>query len=307
MAVATHRYASEGDKQLAIAELNRRATVAAEQNKPSATYNDFLKAREGGFKGDFIEYQQATKSDPSTQRLYEAVLKERAAAGEGPYPGGLAQFAKDIKGGVSVSVGDKADAAQAAQIAKDDAESFKTYIRAGQQARTKVGTLGVLDAMMKTEGFYSGTAATSVTWLKQMRDALGWKENDAPNAGPNEVFRAYSNKVITDELGGLGAGVSNADVQFLSQVAPSLNHSAPGNRMLIAIGRATAARAEKLSEMARAYKKANGGKFDSGFEDIAADYAAKNPIITQEQLEAAARGDIPASRRDLLDKMKRYE
>jgi hypothetical protein len=275
-----------------------------------ADWQTYLRAKEAGFQGDYIAFKQAEKADTTLARNYAAIVKDREARGLGPPEGGFEKFVADNKPGTVVNVDtiqQKADAAQAAQIAKDDAESFKNYIRAGQAARTKVGTFGVLEAMMNSPGFYSGTAATSVTWLKQMRDALGWKEGDAPNAGPNEVFRAYSNKVITDELGGLGAGVSNADVQFLSQIAPSLNHSAPGNRMLIAIGRAMAARAEKLSEMARAYKKANGGKFDSGFEDVAADYAAKNPIITQEQLEQAARGDIPASRRDLLDKMKRYE
>ena len=67
-------------EQLAIAELNRRSTVATEANKPSAEYNNFLQYKRDNpnYRGDRLQYQQDIK--PSTDWSNYMRFREREPA-----------------------------------------------------------------------------------------------------------------------------------------------------------------------------------------------------------------------------------
>lgn len=185
----------------------------------------------------------------------------------------------------SVSTGENE---YAKKIAAGDAARFQELQKSGQNANGAIGTLNLMDNITRDPNFYSGSNAGLVTRGKQALAGLGITAPDS--AGPNELFDSLSNKMVLDASGGsLGAGVSNADVGFITNTVPALGKTPEGNRQLIDISRKVYQRKQEEAKMAREYAAKNGGRLDSGFDDKLAEYAAKNPLFPQ---RPAASGNL---------------
>jgi hypothetical protein len=288
---ATHPYAPDGEKQLALQELKRRSDVQAEQNKTTGEYNNYVRDLNTGAVPPgttFVQHQQMLKAENETAdwRNYRKFRDENPQ-----WQGDFLKYQKESRQPL-VTIDQRAEGAQASAIAADEAKAFRNTQNAGERGQAKLTTLGILRNAMKTEGFYSGTGAGAVLMAKQIRSALGLGDN-VSDVAAMELFRAYSNKSIMDTLGSLGAGVSNADVSFLGTTASSLDHSEQGNARFIVIQERLAERDRVLAKMARDYrnseiKDASGnvikpkGRYDDSFQDVAAEYAEKNPLFKDE-------------------------
>lgn len=213
---------------------------------------------------------------------------DRVARG---YPAGSYQV--DSKGKVSpinptgTTINMGAEKAQDATVGKGYGDYQLDMATKGRNAGSTLNTLALMEQAMKTPGFYSGVGGEGVKRANQFLGALGVKDSRAASAA--EVFDALSNKVVLDGLGGsLGPGISNTDRDYISRTAPTLAQSEQGNRDLIGIARSLAQRQQAVSKLARDYAAKNGGRLDSGFDQVLDEFANQNSLFPQARAGEAA-------------------
>lgn len=156
----------------------------------------------------------------------------------------------------------------------------KRYVDLGEQAAKVPGTISNLDrleALTKRPDFYSGPAGQSVTAAKQVLSVIA---GDPSIAKSNEEFRALSNKMVFEDLGGLGTAISDGDRSFIERMMPNLSTTPEGNRAIIETMRKIQRRKQEVAGLARQYVATNG-RLDAGFDQMLADYADKNPLFPQ--------------------------
>jgi hypothetical protein len=154
----------------------------------------------------------------------------------------------------------------------------------GLKGRTSMGVYDKLDSLVQQPGFYSGWGAKKVELAKKMAVAFGI---DPKAVKDIESFRALTNDAIRQEIGSLGTGVSNGDVQFMVAANANLDYSPEGNRQLIGIKRRMAERKVQIAQFARDWKKQTGRKYlDEEFDAELQAWAEANPMFP----EAAAQG-----------------
>jgi hypothetical protein len=165
-------------------------------------------------------------------------------------------------------------------------------LKSGINASKVKGTLDVMENALKDPNFYSGAGAQAVTAWKRATANLGI---DVPEAAtPNEVFTKLSNKLVTDTLtgdkggAGLGAGISNADRDFIGQTVPNLQNTPQGNAALIQIHRKLADRDLEIAKMTRDYAKSHGGRIDYEFLQQISDYQEAHPLFKDFKLSPGA-------------------
>jgi hypothetical protein len=212
----------------------------------SADIQGFRLAQSQGYKGSILDY-----------------LKEKAAAGAS-------------RTNVNVSSGEKEfDKA----VGKDYGETFVGINKAGRDATGAINNLNIMENLTRDPNFYSGTGGEIVTRLKQAGVSTGFLPEGAASA--NEVFQKVSQKAVVDNLGSLGAGVSNADRQFIQGTVPNIANTPEGNRQIIGMGRKIEQRKQQVAKLARDYASKHGGRIDAGFDDFLADWSEKNPLFPE--------------------------
>lgn len=212
----------------------------------------------------------------------------KVAQGQG-YTGGILDFLKSkaeagaaktsINNTTNVPAGEKSfDQA----VGKDYGETFTGIQKAGRDSVGAINNLNLMDKLIDNPNFYSGTGGNLVTQAKKTAAALGIA--DADSAAPNEVFQKLSQKTVLDAAGGsLGTGFSNADRDFLNGTVANINNTPAGNKAIIGMARTVEQRKQQVSQFARDYAKAHGGRIDSGFDGALQDWANKNPAFPQAQ------------------------
>lgn len=177
---------------------------------------------------------------------------------------------------VNVNTGDKA---YDTKVHGAYGERFIESQKAGQNAGKTIGTLNLMEKLIDTPGFYSGTGGEVVTTAKRALSSAGLADPNAASSA--ELFGSLANQTVLDASGGsLGNQISNADRDFIMRTAPSLGNTPEGNRDLINMRRKLAQREQETAMMARNYAKRNG-RLDSGFDDELSDFIDKNPLFPQ--------------------------
>lgn len=141
----------------------------------------------------------------------------------------------------------------------------KEYLELRQGAKAAAGTLGTLGQMDRLAGqIESGPGSGAVDIARRLGSLVG-----VDSALPErQAFEALSNKLVLDQLGGsLGAGVSNADTQFLKDTVPKLSNTPEANRYLIEAGKRLAQRKIEAANAADQFRAQAGslvGKLPDG-------------------------------------------
>lgn len=203
--------------------------VAAVPEKTPATpaeIQGYELAKEQGFTGSFFDYQ--------------AMLKRAGATN------------------VNVNSGKYPNAFNEA-LGKADVEQLTRYQKEAEGAAKLLGTLDELEKLNPTamSGGGAQTRAQVANWLS------GWTGVDIADPGvlaDTQQYNAIVTKSILDSLGGsLGAGVSNADVQFIRDTVPKLEYSPEARQQLIDYMRQRATTGLDLYRRAREFGEANQG------------------------------------------------
>ena len=224
---------------MARAELARRSTVAADANKTSTDYNDYLAdVRSGAFKGTRLEYEQAKKADVSTKRLYDAVVAERAANGEGPYPGGLGQFIKDTKGGTTVNFGNQAELKREEAVIK----RMEAFSEAGTTAGDNKQLIGAMRGLNVETGFSAA-----------VRNKLGEYGINTQGLDDIQAMSSLIDRLTpTQRVPGSGA-TSDFDAKMFKSALPSLMRQPGGNAIILNVLESLADNHAKRGEIADSY------------------------------------------------------
>ena len=225
LAVATHRYASDGDKQLAIAELNRRAQVAADANKTSPEYNNFLQYKRANpnYTGDWLQYQQDTKADVSKKRLYDAAMAERKANGEGPYPGGMTKWLIDTSGGTKIDLGSQQETAFQKEAGTGLAKQFQGYSEEGDAAAENLAMIGGLRGLK----VQTGLGAFIRGELANRGVDLGGDSSDL------SAYSAFIDKMTPQQRPAGAGATSDFDAKMYKAALPGLMRLPGGNEIIL--------------------------------------------------------------------------
>jgi hypothetical protein len=160
------------------------------------------------------------------------------------------------------------------------AKAQADYYDQAKGARTTKGTLDVMERATQAPGYYSGAAAPAVQKAQQMGVALGLV--DADKAAPAELFSKMSNKLVTDVAGGggsgLGAGVSNADRDFIQGTVPNISNTPAGNKQIIGVMRLVEDRKLDVAKEVARYAKDHNGKVDLGLQDHLEKWSNEHPL-----------------------------
>ena len=225
-----------------------------ELSKPTDAMRGYLFARQQGYTGTFMDYQQELR---------------RAGA-------------------TNVNI-DRGETKYDEEMGKQFAQLNKEIIDGARDARRKLAVLGRMETILSDPNIYTGAGANLVLQAKRMAKAMGFDVGDL--SGP-EAIQAISNQFaleLRNPSGGAGmpGALSDKDREFLQQSVPGLERTPGGNRLIIDYMRRMAERSIQVDKLRRDYVRQHK-RLDEGFYDILAEWSEANPIFTQADEAAVA-------------------
>jgi len=225
-----------------------------ELSKPTDAMRGYLFARQQGYTGTFMDYQQELR---------------RAGA-------------------TNVNI-DRGETKYDEEMGKQLAQLNKEIIDGARDARRKLAVLDRMETIISDPNIYTGAGANLVLQAKRMAKAMGFDVGDL--SGP-EALTAISNQFaleLRNPSGGAGmpGALSDKDREFLQQSVPGLERTPGGNRLIIDFMRRMAERSIQVDKLRRDYVRQHK-RLDEGFYDILAEWSAANPIFTQADEAAVA-------------------
>jgi len=129
----------------------------------------------------------------------------------------------------------------------------------------------LLDKGMETGGFADMTMS-----LRQV--ALPMFGMDTTNLSDQEVFQALSNRMALAARQNMPGQLSDNDIKFLKGMAPGLQNTEAGNRLLIEVMRRMAMRKGQLADEADRYISQNDGS-TQGLRRHLSDWGQRNELF----------------------------
>lgn len=225
-----------------------------ELSKPTDAMRGYLFARQQGYTGTFMDYQQELR---------------RAGA-------------------TNVNI-DRGETKYDEEMGKQFAQLNKEIIDGAADGRRKIAVLSRLEGILSDPNVYTGAGANLVLQAKRMAKAMGFDVGDL--SGP-EAINAISNQFaleLRNPSGGAGmpGALSDKDREFLQQSVPGLERTPGGNRIIIDFMRRMAERSIQVDKLRRDYVRQHK-RLDEGFYDILAEWSEANPVFTQADEAAVA-------------------
>lgn len=227
--------------------------------------------------------KQALDAGKPTDDLkeYAAYAKQEADAGRAPQP--FLQYMTQLKqaGRPQTNVSVSGDKKGAEEMAKLFAKRYDALQTNAEGARTMADNLDAVERALDT-GVRTGTAAEVELGLRKVAQVFGI--GDAEKIAGGELVQAITNKLALQvrapggEAGGMPGAMSDADREFLRQTVPGLLRTPQGNRHVLAIMRAAAARHEQIFDMAVDYAEANDGQLGPAFDRQVREFVKANPL-----------------------------
>ena len=234
------------------------------------------------------EYEAAlAKVRGEGESQVERVIREMGIDRNGPQAQELRRkYAERVGGGATVNVDNKAETEFARQIAKTQAETYTSVMKAAAAVPGDNARLDRLNQLL--DGVQTGKFSTSLMELqKGLRTVLGDK---APTifGKPAEVAQAEAATALSNEVAltlrnpssgaGMPGALSDGDRKFLSSMVPGLETTPEGRKLQIETQKRLNNRKVEEARLMRDYMKAHDGKLD-GWEIYVAEWAEKNPLF----------------------------
>jgi hypothetical protein len=182
------------------------------------------------------------------------------------------------KSGTTVNVGGDADDFSKA-LMKEQAKRYETYQDAAGSARSVMENLDIMSSIVSQDDFYSGFGAETLNKAKRAAIAFGADPEGVKNA---ETFIKIAKDSALQAMGGsLGVGFSNADREFVEAMVPNIANTVEGNKLIIETQKRIQNRKIELAMFAEQYAANNGNL--SGFTAAVKDWAAENPLFTEDE------------------------
>ncbi len=174
----------------------------------------------------------------------------------------------------------EADKTYAAENAKSYVKKYDTIQTAGDRARLDIPQLETARKLTEDPSFYSGVGEKYNLLVKRALVALG---GDPNTAAPQEAFRKIVSNSILDQIKSMaGTGpIRVAEMKIMQDAAANPDNTPQANRLLLELSTRLQKRSAAIADMAQNY---NGGRLDSGFDRMVANYDRKNPIISDQEI-----------------------
>jgi hypothetical protein len=140
-----------------------------------------------------------------------------------------------------------------------------------------LASLSRMEQLSKEPNFYSGAGGDLVLEGKKIMSAIS---GDPGLAASGEGFAGISNQVVLAKIGSLGTGISNADRSFIEGIAPRMNNTPAGNKIMIHTLRKMAERDQDIAKFASEYRKSHKGQLDEDFPIALGMWAEEHPVFT---------------------------
>lgn len=173
--------------------------------------------------------------------------------------------------------------AQQTELAKFHTQTFVDTQTAGRAASKGLQNLDRIDQLM--DGVSTGKLTPTGMQVSAYAQAFGIPiDPKLPNKQAAEALTAQIALENRNPAGGAGmpGAMSDNDLKFLRSMAPGLSQTTEGRKMIIDSKRKILQRDQEVSQLARDYRKKNGGKLDDGFVQTLQDYSSAHPLFPQQ-------------------------
>jgi len=181
------------------------------------------------------------------------------------------------------------------EMGKQLATEYRDLQAGAAKARRSINGLKLMSRALDNPNVYTGFGGEFVTNIKKMGQAFGV---NMKGVGDAELIGTITKEIAVGNKDKLPGPMSDADRNFLVDMAPGLSQSPEGNRLIIAAAVMSKEYEMARAQEARAYAAQNNGRLDSGvytrLADIDSDYGQKFS-----QLMEKMRSIAPAKPRSL--------
>lgn len=267
---------------------NQAAAQKLGERNITSVYDADGNEQKGYWDGGSFKIIGGAKKDAGTtdEQNYEAYKKDQQSRGQPAlsFNEWGQQWRKAGANNVNTTI--SGEKAYDAEVGKANAKDFGEIQTAGRSAVGQLSTYRIMQKLVDSPNFYSGAGSASRDMLNRAAISLGIA--DAGKMAPNELFGKLANKAILEGLGGsLGAGVSNADRDFIQGTVANRANTPEGNRAILDYSVKLAQRQIDMAKMARDYAAKSGGRLDAGFNDELTKFAEANPLVSDADRKAS--------------------
>jgi len=154
-----------------------------------------------------------------------------------------------------------------------------TIAETGRGASKQLNTIKRLQSL--NEKAFAGTGAEFGLGVGKAAKALGIDVEGIPES---EQFAAISNELVLDKSQQMSGALSNADMDFLRNTAPTLTQSREGRGQMLDYAERLANREREYAKQAQKFRKDNGYFSQSEFQQEFDQWAEENPLFEGEQV-----------------------
>jgi hypothetical protein len=144
-------------------------------------------------------------------------------------------------------------------LAKEMVDSQKS----SSTAQRDLGNLEVMQGALDDPNLYTGTGGQTIQGLKKAAQTLFGVKVKGVASG--ELAQNLASEIAVNNKEKLPGPMSNADREFLVDMAPTLSKTPQGNRLIIELGMAHKRWEMAKAEVAREYARTHGGRLDAGY------------------------------------------
>ena len=216
---------------------------APEVEKPTSDMQNYEQAKRDGFAGTFMDYKTALNKAGAASTTID--MKQEGA------------YDKEVGG----------------LLAKEFVDGQKSAATASRD----LSNLAVMQSALNDPNLYTGTAGGLVQGVKKAASTLFGVDVKGLTSG--EIMANLASEIAVSNKQKLPGPMSDADRQFLVDMAPNLTKSPDGNRAIIELGMAHKRWEVARGKAAREYAAQNGGRLDPGF------YGAVSMVDEEAQAE----------------------
>lgn len=197
----------------------------------------------------------------------------------------------------------EAQKAEAAVVGKTFGETFENVQKSGFNSQAKLNRFNRIEQLLS--GIDTGKLTPLASSAAQTANSLGFKVD--PKWNNIQAAEALANEMaleLRNPAGGAGmpGAMSDADRNFLAAMAPGVEKTPEGRKLIIDSGRQLAKRDQEVAQLARDYRKTHG-QIDEGFYDHLAKYSAENPLFASK--DAGGHATLSASEQKELDQLRK--
>jgi hypothetical protein len=251
-----------------------RAAMAAkaeqERQRANMTYQWMLK------EGMSPEEARAALVSPEAQKV---LFARRFGSGEKPtdemreydmarkqgFAGGFMDYKTKLKeaGASRVSIDQKQETEYDKKLGGLLAEDYVTAQRGASTAQRDLANLDTMKQALADPNLYTGSGGEAIQAAKKAAQTLLGMEVKGVSSA--EVMQNIAKEIAVGNKQKLPGPMSDADRQFLVDMAPNLAKTPEGNRLIIELGMAGKRWEIARAQAAREYAARNGGRLDAGF------------------------------------------